>query len=127
MNQKRPVNLDLASFKFPSTAVASILHRVSGVVIFLLLPFILYILNLSLYSRSSFDELQALLATQHGKFGIWMFASALTYHVIAGIRHILLDLGIGEDIAKAKRSALAVIVVAFITIILLGVWICCPM
>lgn len=127
MNHQRPVNMDLASFKFPSTAVASILHRLSGLLIFIFLPFVLYILNLSLHSRASYDDLQVFLATSLGKFGLWVFSSALAYHVIAGIRHMILDAGVGDDIASAKRSALFVIILAFVFILFLGVWICCLM
>jgi succinate dehydrogenase / fumarate reductase, cytochrome b subunit len=127
VNQNRPVNLELSSFKFPSTAIASILHRLSGLAIFLLLPLILYILDLSLHSRASYDDLKTLLTCQYIKVGLWIFCSAFTYHVIAGIRHIILDTGVGEDISTAKRTAVAVILLAFVAIIFLGVWIWCPM
>ncbi|MDF1757472.1 MAG: succinate dehydrogenase, cytochrome b556 subunit [Legionellaceae bacterium] len=127
MNHQRPVNMDLASLKFPSTAVASILHRLSGISIFLLLPFILYILSLSLNSRASYEDLEVLLASYPAKFGLWVFSSALAYHVIAGVRHMILDMGFGESIVSAKRSALAVIIISLVIIILLGVCICCPM
>jgi succinate dehydrogenase / fumarate reductase cytochrome b subunit len=126
VNNKQVVNLDLASIKFPPTAIASILHRVSGIVIFLLLPLILYIFSLSLTSRSSFEDLKAILVCYHIKAGLWVFCSAFIYHVFAGVRHIILDFGIGEDIFTAKRSALIVIVLAIFASIFMGVFICCP-
>lgn len=123
MNHQRPINLDLGSLKHPPMAIASILHRISGVILFLLLPVILYILQLSLHSSSSYDDLQALLTHPHIKFCLWVFCSALIYHVIAGIRHILLDMGIGEDIHAARRSAVTVILLATVMILFLGIWI----
>lgn len=127
MNHKRPMNMDLASLKFPSTAIASILHRLSGIGMFLLLPLILYILCMSLHSRASFDDLQTMLTSHVMKFGLWVFLSCLTYHMFAGLRHMTLDLGIGEDINSAKRSAFAIILISLAAIIFLGVWIWCPM
>ena len=119
--------MDLASLKFPITAIASILHRLSGIGMFLLLPFILYILCMSLHSRASFDDLQTMLTSRVTKFGLWLFLSSLAYHLIAGVRHMILDLGIGENIKSAKHSALIVIITAIVAIIFLGVWIWCPM
>lgn len=119
--------MDLASLKFPATAISSILHRLSGVGIFILLPFVLYILELSLHSRATYDDLQALLALPAAKFALWFFSSALAYHVVAGIRHMILDLGIGEGIASAKRSSIFVIVFSIVIIIFLGIMIWYPM
>lgn len=127
MNHKRPVNMDLATLKFPITAIASILHRLSGIGMFLLLPFILYVLCMSLHSRASFDDLQTMLTSHVMKFGLWLFLSCLAYHLIAGVRHMILDLGIGENIKSAKQSALIIIIIAIVAIIFLGVWIWCPM
>jgi len=123
VNHQRPVNLDLGSLTYPPMAIASILHRISGIVLFLLLPFMLYMLQLSLKSSASYDELQSLVARPYGKLILWAFSSALIYHVIAGVRHMILDLGIGEALHAARRSAVAVIVLAVVAILSLGVWI----
>ena len=127
MNHKRPVNLNLASLKFPVTAITSILHRISGIGIFILLPFILYILHLSLQSRASFYSLQTMLTCGFVKIILWLFLTSLAYHSLAGIRHMIGDLGFGEDMASARISAYILIVLAAIAAILLGVWIWCPM
>lgn len=127
MNHKRPVNMDLASMRFPITAIASILHRLSGIGMFLLLPLALYMLCMSLHSRASFDDLQTMLTSHIMKFGLWFFLSCLAYHVFAGIRHMILDLGIGEGIHASKRSAFLIIVISLVATIFLGVWIWCPM
>lgn len=123
VNHKRPVNLDLGSMTYPPMAIVSILHRISGIVLFLFLPIILYFLSLSLRSPASFEHLQGLLAGPYCKFLLWSFTAALLYHVIAGIRHMLMDIGCGEELIAGRRSAIMVISLAVILAILLGVWI----
>ena len=122
MTHKRPVNLDLGSLKYPPMAIVSILHRISGLVLFLLLPIMLYFLNLSLRSVTSFGDLQFILACISSKFLLWVFGSALLYHVMAGIRHLLMDLGCGEQLAAGRRSAVIVIFLSLVLTVLLGVW-----
>lgn len=124
MNKKRPVNLDLGSLKFPPMAIASVLHRISGVVLFLLLPFMLYIFSQSVQSEASFAEMKNFLANPVYKLILWAFGTALIYHVIAGIRHLLMDMGFGEHLSTGRRTALIVIVLAVISSIFLGFWIC---
>ncbi len=123
VNHQRPVNLDLGSLKFPPMAIASILHRISGLVLFLLLPFMLYLLNTSLESPSSFNHLQTLLTTPYYKLILWAFSAAFIYHLLAGFRHMLMDIGFGEQLAIARRSAITVIMLAIILTIILGIWI----
>ncbi|WP_094090021.1 succinate dehydrogenase, cytochrome b556 subunit [Legionella clemsonensis] len=123
MNQKRPINLDLGTMKFPPMAIASILHRISGVVLFLLMPAMLYFLALSLQSENSFIELQQKLAHPFHKLVLWAFGAALVYHLLAGIRHLLMDLGYGEQLKSGRRSAIIVIVLSIILTLLLGIWI----
>jgi succinate dehydrogenase / fumarate reductase cytochrome b subunit len=123
VNHQRPVNLDLSSLKYPPMAIASILHRISGIVLFLLLPCMLYFLQLSLRSAASFDQLQTLFANGYCKLLLWGFSAAMMYHIIAGIRHILMDIGWGEHLNTARMSATTVIILAVIVTILLGVWI----
>lgn len=124
MNKKRPVNLDLTSLVFPPMAIASILHRISGVAMFFLLPFMLYLLGSSLSSAESFAETQTLLATGTWKLIVWSFSVAFIYHLLAGIRHMLMDMGFGEHLPAGRYTAIAVIVLAAILAIILGMWIC---
>lgn len=123
MNQKRPVNLDLGTMKFPPMAIASILHRISGLVLFLLMPLMLYFLGMSLHSNESFIELQRMLASSYFKLLLWAFGAALIYHLLAGIRHLIMDLGYGDELNAGRRSAVFVIALAVILIIFLGIWI----
>lgn len=123
MNHKRPVNLDLGSLKYPPMAIASILHRMSGLVLFLLLPFMLYLLSISLRSAESFDQMHQLVTSPYCKLLLWAFSAALMFHLLAGIRHMLMDIGVGEHLSEGRASAIIVIVTSLILTVLLGVWI----
>jgi succinate dehydrogenase / fumarate reductase cytochrome b subunit len=83
----------------------------------------LYFFDLSLRSEASFDQLSIVLSCPYSKIILWVFSSSLTYHLLAGIRHMLMDMGYGEDLSAGRRSAVSVIVLAVILIALLGVWI----
>lgn len=123
VNHQRPINLDLGSFKYPPMAIASILHRITGIVLFLLLPIMMYFLSESLQSSSSFDDLQTSLNMPFNKLLLWIFSTALIYHILAGIRHLIMDFGMCDQLVAARRSAISVIVLAVILTMLLGAWI----
>ncbi|MCW8470105.1 succinate dehydrogenase, cytochrome b556 subunit [Fluoribacter gormanii] len=123
MNKKRPVNLDLGSLKYPPMAIASILHRISGVVLFLLLPIMLYIFGQSMQSEETFSKVKNLLSHPAYKMIMWAFGASMIYHLLAGIRHLLMDMGFGEHLDAGRRSAVLVIFLAIILSIFLGIWI----
>ena len=123
VNDKRPVNLDLRSLKYPPMAIASILHRMSGMVMFLLLPIMLCYLGTSLHSQASFDALQGHLASPWNKLVLFGFGASWVYHVMAGIRHMLMDVGMGESLEVGRRSAVVVIGLAVVATFFLGMWI----
>lgn len=123
MNKKRPINLDLSSLKYPPMAIASILHRISGVVLFLLLPSMLYLFSQSMHSEDAFIHVKNLLAHSAYKMMVWAFAAAMMYHLLAGIRHLLMDMGFGESLNAARCSAVFVIILAIIVSLFLGIWI----
>ncbi|WP_444998518.1 succinate dehydrogenase, cytochrome b556 subunit [Aliikangiella sp. IMCC44359] len=122
MNNNRPVNLNLAAFKFPVTSISSILHRVSGVLLFLSVPFCLWALQQSL-TPSGFGELKVLLSGVIGKLAVWLILSMLAYHIIAGVRHLLMDAGIGESLEGGRMGSYAAIVLGAVVAVILGVWI----
>ncbi len=117
---KRPINLKLTTFAYPPMAIASILHRLSGILLFVLLPFIFYILSLSLGSADSFRHLQEMFCCPLPKITVWLFGSALTYHSFAGIRHMIADLGWGETVQVARWSAYLVMILTVLSILFLG-------
>nr|WP_284498386.1 succinate dehydrogenase, cytochrome b556 subunit [Legionella maioricensis] len=123
VNKKRPVNLDLGSLKFPPMAIASILHRISGLVLFILLPVMLFILGKSLQSEEVFAQTKSMLNSPYYKLALWAFSAAMFYHVLAGIRHLIMDMGFGEHLKTARLSALFVIVLSVILTLFLGIWI----
>jgi succinate dehydrogenase / fumarate reductase cytochrome b subunit len=123
VKQTRPVNLDLSSLKYPPMAIVSILHRMSGVILFLLFPWILYLLHLSLRSEATFQAMQIAIMGIGYKVLLWVFSAALLFHVLAGIRHITMDLGFAEGLCTARSTAIVVMVLAVISTIFLGIWI----
>lgn len=123
VNDKRPVNLDLTTIKFPVTAIASIIHRITGVGLFVALPILLWMLDRSLASEESFADLQALLGTALMRLVVWGIVAMLIYHLVAGIKHLLMDLGIGETLEGGRKGAFLVLAVSAVLILLAGGWI----
>jgi len=123
VNHKRPVNLALTTMKFPITAITSITHRVSGFLLFFLIPLSLWLLDNMLSSPENFDYVMMLLHSAWGKFLTWVFLSALLYHLVMGIRHLIMDFGVGETLKGGRIGAWLAIVISIITIVLAGVWI----
>ncbi|KAA8693239.1 succinate dehydrogenase, cytochrome b556 subunit [Pseudomonas syringae pv. tagetis] len=123
MNSQRPVNLDLRTIKLPVTAYTSILHRISGVILFVGIAIMLYAMDKSLASEEGFGEVKACLTSPLAKLIIWGLLSALLYHLVAGIRHLIMDTGVGETLEGGKLGSKIVIAVSVILILLAGVWI----
>ena len=120
MPSKRPVNLDLTKFAFPLIAIVSIVHRISGVVIFLFLPFLLYFLDQSLSSQAGFDGVVALFTENMLiRLCLLLFLTALLYHLLAGIKHLLADFGIGEELASARLLTYVFLAVMAVLVIIL--------
>jgi succinate dehydrogenase / fumarate reductase cytochrome b subunit len=122
VKNKRPVNLDLTTIHVPITAVVSILHRISGIVVFLFIPFILWMLGSSLSSAEHFAQIKNCFSSPLCRLVLWVLLSGLLYHLVAGIRHLLLDAHIGEDLHSGRIGANAVVVISIILIILAGIW-----
>jgi succinate dehydrogenase / fumarate reductase cytochrome b subunit len=124
VDKKRPVNLDLGTIKLPITSYVSIFHRVSGVIMFFTLAVFLWMLDTSLASEQSFNDLAAMFANPICQFIIWGSLAALAYHAVAGIRHMIMDFGVGEDsFASGRNSAWAAMIVAALVIALITWWI----
>ncbi|WP_263139559.1 succinate dehydrogenase, cytochrome b556 subunit [Pseudomonas alcaligenes] len=123
VNSQRPVNLDLRTIKLPITAYTSILHRISGVILFLGLAVLLFALDKSLGSEEGFEQVKAFMASPLVKLVIWGLLSALLYHLVAGLRHLIMDLGFGETLQGGKLGSQIVLAVSAVLIVLAGVWI----
>jgi len=118
----RPKNLNLLTIHQPLPAIASILHRASGMILFLAIPFLLWGLYLSLSSEQAFDDLHQTFSGPCVKLLIWAILSAFIYHFIAGIRHLLMDVHIGEGLKGGRLSALITVVLAGVLILITGIW-----
>ena len=118
-NKQRPVNLDLQTISFPVTAIASILHRVSGVITFVALAILLWMLGTSLSSPEGFETVVAIMDNFLVKFVLWGILTALAYHIVGGLRH--LDMGHWEELDSANQSARVGFVITGILAVLAGV------
>jgi len=101
----RPVFLSLAQLRYPVTAVASLAHRVSGVLMVLALPGLIYLLAASLESEQSYRAVAALMSGLPAKLGAAALVWALAHHMLAGLRYLLIDLDIGVDLRPARAGA----------------------
>lgn len=90
--------------------------------IFLNVALLLYLLDLSLQSQAGFDQAQAMLDNFVVKLVAWAVLAALLYHLIAGIKHLLMDLGIGETKQGARISTLIVMSLSGIAMVIAGIW-----
>ena len=122
MSTSRPIHLDLTRMKFPPMAIVSIMHRASGVILFLLLPFVLYLLEQSLVSQTTFMQLQQTFASPVMKIMMGLLISAVSFHFLAGIRHMLMDCGVAEGLKSARASAYLLMGLEGIIVLMLGVW-----
>ncbi len=122
VKKQRPVNLDLQTIRFPVTAIASILHRVSGVITFVAVGILLWLLGLSLSSQEGFVHAAAIMGSFIVKFIVWGILTALSYHIVGGLRHLLMDFGyIEETFAAGSSSAKISFIITVVLSLLAGV------
>lgn len=122
MKKQRPVNLDLTTIKMHPAANASILHRISGVIMVFAIGILLLTLSTSLSSAEGFAHIQECIDGFFFKFIIFGCLSALTYHLLAGVRHLLMDLGHFEELVSGNTSAKLIMVVWLAVSVVIGVW-----
>ena len=87
------------------------------------LGFMLYALGKSLGSEEGFADVKACLTSPLAKFVAWGLLSALLYHLVAGVRHLIMDMGIGETLEGGRLGSKIIIAVSVVLIVLAGVWI----
>ena len=102
----------LLTYRLPVAGLVSIMHRISGALLFLALPFLLWLFDLSLTSEDSFERLRALGSNFLIKVVLLVLIWALFHHLVAGVRYLLLDLHIGLDLKASRASAIAVYAVS---------------
>lgn len=121
MSQKRPKHLDLTKIRLPLPALVSILHRASGAVLFLFIWLFLYGLERSLASPQDFAALRDMFAHPLVKLLLLGLLWAYLHHLCAGIRHLAMDVHYGTELAAARASSWAVLVVSIALTLAAGV------
>ena len=120
MDKERPKHLDLSKIKLPLPALVSILHRVSGVLLFLALPLLLLMLQYSLRSIETYTQLIGLLHHPLSKLALLCLLWASLHHLCAGIRYLTIDLDWGVRFAQARTSSKWVMFVSLALTVLTG-------
>lgn len=123
MKDNRPKNIDFSTLNLPLPAIISILHRISGIFVFLGVAVLLYLFDLSLQSEAGFGQVLEILSHSLSKFLVWAILASLLYHLIAGLKHLLMDMGVGETLHGALFGARLTVGLFFIAAALAGVWI----
>ncbi len=117
-NDPRPMSPHLQVYKLPLTAKLSILHRVTGAVLFTGLILMILVLLSAANGADSWQNMHAFLSSIFGKFVLFGFTFSLYYHLCNGIRHLFWDIGKGLDLVDANKSGIAVIAISiFLTLL----------
>ena len=119
MKTQRPVHLYLPKIKLPIGGITSILHRATGVYLFLALPILLYLLDQSLHSGAGYAAASNTLHTFWGVLLLFGLMWSLLHHLLAGIRYLLIDVHWGVEKTTARQTARGVLLAAPILAIVL--------
>lgn len=120
MAQARPKHLNLMQIRLPLPAFVSILHRISGAILFLLLPVLLCLFASSLESPQTFMEFKKWVSYPVAKILLLGVLWAYLHHFCAGIRHLVMDLHIGLELESARASSYAVFGISIVLTALIG-------
>jgi len=122
MNNKRPKFLALHQIRLPLPGVVSILHRISGALLFLILPLLLWMLQCSLRSIETYTQLSEALRHLPAKLFLLAVLWAFLHHFCAGIRYLAIDLQLASGLARARSSSRWVLAVSLGLTATAGVW-----
>lgn len=118
MQRNRPKNLNLISIRLPINALVSILHRISGTILFLILPFLIFSLQLSLKSLDGYKQLADLTSSHFIKLILIVLAWSFFHHFFAGIRHLAMDIHWMTSLQKARLSGRVVLLLGAIAVVI---------
>ena len=119
--KQRPVYLDLPRIRLPLPGIVSILHRVSGALLFLAgIPLLLYAVSESLASPDAYASMKASFAHPLPKLMLLGMLWAYLHHFCAGIRYLLLDIHCGIELEPARRSSAVVLVLSLALTLIVG-------
>ncbi len=116
MADQRPVYLNLVKIRLPLPGIVSFAHRITGVILFLSLPFAVYLLDLSVESEQSFVEVQQILKQPFMLFVQILLLWSLAHHFFAGIRFLLIDAEIGVEKSQARLGSWLVLLAEALTL-----------
>ncbi len=108
-DKPRPKFLNVLQIRLPIMGVVSIGHRISGVLLVLGIPLVIYLLQRSLQGPEGFEQLAGLFSSLPVRLGLLLGGVLVAYHLLAGVRFLLIDLGVGEHVTGARRSAWSVL------------------
>ena len=117
---QRPVFLNLLMIQMPVTAVVSIGHRISGFVLFLSIPFFVYLLHLSLTGEAGFAATGEMMDCWLVRLPLLLVCWSVAHHLLAGLRFLLLDIDIGIERDAARRSAWITNLAALLLTVVIG-------
>src|SRR5512132_4153528 len=118
----RPVYLNLFAIRQPLPAIVSILHRITGALLFVVgIPLLLWLVQRSLASPEAFDAAMRPLVSPLGKLVLLGLVWGYVYHLLAGLRHLALDLHAGIRLAPARSSAALLLIVSLLLLIIIAV------
>lgn len=117
----RPVYLNLFRIHLPLAGWVSILHRVSGALLFFALPFGVWALSVSLTDEAGFRRMANWVTLPLSKLVLLLLVGAFAHHLFAGLRHLALDVHWGVSLPRARQSSLAVVLAA-VGMTLLAAW-----
>ena len=120
LKKKRPKNLDLLTIRLPLPGILSILHRVSGATLFLLMPVFLWLFESSITYRDTFTVFRGFAANPMVKLVLLGLVWLYMHHFCAGIRYLLLDMHKGIDLESARLSSKIVFAVSIALTLIIG-------
>jgi succinate dehydrogenase / fumarate reductase cytochrome b subunit len=120
VKKKRPVYLNLVQIRMPVTAFISILHRISGALLFVAVAWLLFMLDRSLASEAGFEAIRRYAAMPVVKLALLLMIWAYCHHFFAGIRYLFLDLDKGTDLATARLTSWIAMIVSLAFTAVLG-------
>ncbi len=123
MSDPRPIFFNLLLIRFPVAAIMSIAHRISGVVMVLAIPALIYILDLSLKSEQGFQQARDLLGHWFITLVLILLGWGLMHHLLAGLRYLGLDFDVGIEKEQARVTAWLVLIVAAAIAAGFGAWV----
>lgn len=111
---------ELSNYRMPLAAIVSILHRISGFMMFALLPVVLYLLELSIRSEISFGYMQGIAQQPITKLVILALVWGYFHHFCAGVRHLIMDMHVGLDKDSARKSSATVLTISLALTVLVA-------